>query len=111
MAFIDEILNELIECTGMPRDMALELIKEYFDGISAKLENLNNSLNDNNKVNSLRLAHNIKGITANLRLNFLASSFSSLEEAIIAEDVSYIYNLSNQIKISVDQYKEILRYN
>lgn len=90
--------------------MTLELIKEYFEGITVKLENLNNSLKENKKENSLRLAHNIKGTTAALHLKSLASLFLSLEEAISTEDLPYIYNLSNQIKISIDQHKELLSY-
>ena len=85
IAFMESILDELTKYTGMPRNMALGLIKEYFEGIALKLENLNNSLKDNKKENSLRLVHNIKGTTAIFTFKFFSLIFyMSLEEAISA---------------------------
>lgn len=90
-------LGTVSKAVGLEPETVLALVNEFFQTSGERIERLRNSLKSNEYGEMQNLAHRLKGVTANLRLESLTSVASRLYEAAASRDHGACHKLLKEL--------------
>lgn len=93
------VLNsfEEAQCAGEP-DLIVELIDLYLADVPQQLSAMKNFVLEADKISLKRAAHNLKGGSANLGVNSIATLCEELEQTNFSELSPSVNNLINRLE-------------
>lgn len=80
LVYLERYVNKLAEDTGFSKDDARELIYEFVAALPKLLKSVNEVLEDKNYEEVKRIAHQIKGTSANLRIEKIPQLAMNLQQ-------------------------------
>lgn len=101
--FIEEYIEIFMERTGINREDAGEIFAEYAKQLPELLNEVENSITDNDLVKLKRLAHQLKGSSGNLRIAPIFDLFAKLEDAAIKQNPELCQSIFNEIQMLLFQ--------
>ncbi|TYQ16664.1 UNVERIFIED_CONTAM: signal transduction histidine kinase [Acetivibrio alkalicellulosi] len=103
LSSLGESIQKIIENTGLEKDEAEKLIKEYINEMPKNIEILNKMCITGDVENIRSMAHQIKGVSSSLYLTTIFETAKSLETAAINEDMNLCIKLLRQLESIVDK--------
>jgi len=97
---LDNIIDKMIKNNNLEADFIKNLIKEYIIMFDETLPLIKQNINNGNLEVAEKLAHKMKGASANLEIDYLYKKFIDLEKNIIEKN----------IKESLDEIEEIEKF-
>lgn len=105
----EEILLVMLKETGLEKDDAISLYNDFFNNFVKTKQSLEEFINCNDFKNIQRLAHQLKGTSANLRIYLISDLALKLEIAAKSSQanlcIDIIKEISNQYELLIKQVK------
>lgn len=101
--------HRLIESLDGDQDLARELVDMFISGGDQAVQSLSGALNDENRSTLAAKAHALKGASANLRADALATALKDLEQALAEGDGARYRDAALAVQREYDRAKHYLR--
>lgn len=101
---IENSIEKLILEVGFTKEEATQLFSEFLEFLSYSITSLESALDKNDYEEIKRLAHKLKGASANLRVDEISQVSAKIENECLNEDKDFCINMLNEIK----KYAELL---
>lgn len=100
-------LYQLSVRVNYKEDIVKELMKYFSENYSMSYETIKSLITLGSKEQSLKMIHNLKGITANLSMEILNSTTTELENSLLSGDEEKFHRLLDRFNYELD---EVLEY-
>ncbi len=111
MSSFYEIIGKMIKETDLKYNQALNIYESFFNSFSETEQLLQLYLEHQDFIAIKKLAHQIKGTAANLRIESVRSKAEDMEQAAHQESILSIANLITEIKNDIAQLNEQMSKN
>lgn len=101
--------HRLIESLDGDQDLVRELVDMFISGGDQTVQSLNGTLDDENRSTLAAKAHALKGASANLRADALATALKDLEQALAERDGARYRDAAQAVQREYDRAKHYLR--
>lgn len=107
MATYNEILNEMLDSTGLDEKDVIELYKMFFDLIFDDIKQINKALSTDDFIFVKKKAHQLKGSSGNLYIMELSELSLQLEIAANNQNKSLCIEIANLMVLKANQLHEL----
>jgi HPt (histidine-containing phosphotransfer) domain-containing protein len=103
-----EWIARLEEALGLDEEDIFEVAEMFFEELPEEMESIEKAYKAGDSASVARLAHGMKGSSANIGLDGISLVAKELEVAAKAELLPEIASYITRIEVAVEQYKSFL---
>jgi len=100
--------EDFMNVLARDEELLEELIGDFFGALPEKLKLIELSLEKENREDLKKLAHNMKGLSLNMRFNKVGDLFKNLEKGSLTLSIKDLNNTFKQIKDACEELEKIL---
>lgn len=104
--YFDEIVSKLMENYGFENNEAVEFFNQYKEFLTQSLTDVEEYIEDGDFSQLKKISHKLKGASANLTMDDIASLFKEMENSALENDKDKCIEIFEEIKILSEELKK-----